>query len=96
MQGSARKDVAFGPAPMYTVAVPGPKRKSWIRAILREREQDLPRGIEIVAWLNAPDRVTLRHFHSGIRRRLTLYEVGSAGQTENVVLLVNYSIGEIP
>ena len=27
MQGSARKDVAFGPARMYTVAVPRPKRK---------------------------------------------------------------------
>ena len=31
MQGSARKDVVFGAARMYTVAVPGPKRKSWLR-----------------------------------------------------------------
>ncbi len=31
MQGSARKDVAFGPARMYTVAVPRPKRKSWLK-----------------------------------------------------------------
>ena len=29
MQGSARKDVVFGPARVYTVAVPGPKWKSW-------------------------------------------------------------------
>ena len=29
MQGSARKEVVFGAARMYTVAVPGPKRKSW-------------------------------------------------------------------
>ena len=30
MQGSARKDVVFGAARMYTMAVPGPKRKSWL------------------------------------------------------------------
>ena len=39
MQGSARKDVAFGPARMYTVAVPGPKRKSWLTLLtLAERK----------------------------------------------------------
>ena len=32
MQGSARKDVVFGAARMYTMAVPGPKRKSWFTA----------------------------------------------------------------
>ena len=31
MQGSARKDVIFGAARVYTVAVPGPKWKSWLK-----------------------------------------------------------------
>jgi hypothetical protein len=30
VQGSARKDGVFGAACVYTVAVPGPKRKSWV------------------------------------------------------------------
>mgnify|MGYP007053888944 CR=1 FL=1 len=30
MQGSARKDVVFGAARVYTVTVPGPKWKSWL------------------------------------------------------------------
>ena len=29
MQGSARKDVVFGAARVYTFTVPGPKWKSW-------------------------------------------------------------------
>ena len=29
MQGSARKDVVFGAARVYTATVPGPKWKSW-------------------------------------------------------------------
>ena len=33
MQGSARKDVVFGAARVYTVTVPGPKWKSWLRRI---------------------------------------------------------------
>ena len=32
MQGSARKDVVFGAARVYTVTVPGPKWKSWFSA----------------------------------------------------------------
>ena len=32
MQGSARKDVVFGAARVYTVTVPGPKWKSWFKA----------------------------------------------------------------
>ena len=32
MQGSARKDVVFGAARVYTATVPGPKWKSWLRA----------------------------------------------------------------
>ena len=31
MQGSARKDVVFGAARVYTVTVPGPKWKSWLK-----------------------------------------------------------------
>ena len=31
MQGSARKDVVFGAARVYTVAVPGSKWKSWLK-----------------------------------------------------------------
>ena len=31
MQGSARKDVVFGAARVYTVTVPGPKWKSWFK-----------------------------------------------------------------
>ena len=31
MQGSARKDVVFGAARVYTFTVPGPKWKSWLR-----------------------------------------------------------------
>ena len=31
MQGSARKDVVFGAARVYTFTVPGPKWKSWVR-----------------------------------------------------------------
>ena len=30
MQGSARKDVVFGAARVYTATVPGPKWKSWL------------------------------------------------------------------
>ena len=30
MQGSARKDVVFGAARVYTFTVPGPKWKSWL------------------------------------------------------------------
>ena len=33
MQGSARKDVVFGAARVYTATVPGPKWKSWLRAV---------------------------------------------------------------
>ena len=33
MQGSARKDVVFGAARVYTFTVPGPKWKSWSRAL---------------------------------------------------------------
>ena len=33
MQGSARKDVVFGAARVYTVAVPGPKCKSWFNIV---------------------------------------------------------------
>ena len=33
MQGSARKDVVFGAAGVYPVTVPGPKWKSWFKAI---------------------------------------------------------------
>ena len=32
MQGSARKDVVFGAARVYTVTVPGPKWKSWLKS----------------------------------------------------------------
>ena len=32
MQGSARKDVVFGAARVYTVTVPGPKWKSWTKS----------------------------------------------------------------
>ena len=32
MQGSARKDVVFGAARVYTVTVPGPKWKSWLNS----------------------------------------------------------------
>ena len=31
MQGSARKDVVFGAARVYTATVPGPKWKSWLK-----------------------------------------------------------------
>ena len=31
MQGSARKDVVFEAARVYTFTVPGPKWKSWLR-----------------------------------------------------------------
>ena len=31
MQGSARKDVVFGAARVYTATVPGPKWKSWFQ-----------------------------------------------------------------
>ena len=33
MQGSARKDVVFGAARVYTVTVPGPKWKSWFNVL---------------------------------------------------------------
>ena len=33
MQGSARKDAVFGAARVYTVIVPGPKWKSWLKAL---------------------------------------------------------------
>ena len=33
MQGSARKDVVFGAARVYTATVPGPKWKSWLRRL---------------------------------------------------------------
>ena len=33
MQGSARKDGVFGAARVYTFTVPGPKWKSWFRAL---------------------------------------------------------------
>ena len=33
MQGSARKDVVFGAAPVDTVTVPGPKWKSWFKSM---------------------------------------------------------------
>ena len=36
MQGSARKDVVFGAARVYTVTVPGPKWKSWLQRYLDE------------------------------------------------------------
>ena len=35
MQGSARKDVVFGAARVYTFTVPGPKWKSWFNYINR-------------------------------------------------------------
>jgi hypothetical protein len=35
MQTSARKDVVFGAARVYTVAVPGPNWKSWFAILLR-------------------------------------------------------------
>ena len=40
MQGSARKDVVFGAVRVYTVTVPGPKRKSWFNGapVLRARK----------------------------------------------------------
>ena len=39
MQGSARKDVVFGAARVYTVTVPGPKWKSWLRGYAKIRPQ---------------------------------------------------------
>ena len=33
MQGSARKDVVFGAARVYTVAVPGPKWRPWVHLL---------------------------------------------------------------
>ena len=39
MQGSARKDVVFGAARVYTVTVPGPKWKSWLEPLNRKIEQ---------------------------------------------------------
>ena len=35
MQGSARKDVVFGAARVYTFTVPGPKWKSWLEPLER-------------------------------------------------------------
>ena len=34
MQGSARKDVVFGAARVYTATVPGPKWKSWLGVVI--------------------------------------------------------------
>ena len=44
MQGSARKDVVFGAARVYTVTVPGPKWKSWFERNLRRFEQKWERA----------------------------------------------------
>ena len=38
MQGSVRKDVVFGAARVYTVAVPGPKWKSWLKSPIHVEE----------------------------------------------------------
>ena len=53
MQGSARKDVVFGATRVYTVAVPGPKWKSWLKevaAALQEGVGQLMRqaGLELM------------------------------------------------
>ena len=41
MQGSARKDVVFGAARVYTATVPGPKWKSWLKPVLDGVRQNL-------------------------------------------------------
>ena len=35
MQGSARKDVVFGAARVYTMTLPGPKWKSWLKNVVQ-------------------------------------------------------------
>ena len=48
MQGSARKDVVFGAARVYTATVPGPKWKSWLEGSSRGRfPQDLVRPLQL-------------------------------------------------
>ena len=39
MQGSARKDVVFGAALVYTFTVPGPKWKSWLQFCFLGKEE---------------------------------------------------------
>ena len=39
VQGSARKDVVFGAARVYTFTVPGPKWKSWLQFCFLGKEE---------------------------------------------------------
>ena len=60
MHGSARKDVLFGAALVYTVTVPGPKWKSWLRFIggaIRKRRVTSDRDGRVARGSGrAPDR----------------------------------------
>ena len=70
MQGSARKDVVFGAARVYTFTVPGPKWKSWLRPRFGEnRLSDItPEDIEayLMTRLNTGKRV---HTKLGLQLR---------------------------
>ena len=48
MQGSARKDVVFGAARMYTVAVPGPQWESFISESRDQIKVDLEEGSDLL------------------------------------------------
>ena len=47
MQGSARKDVVFGAARVYTFTVPGPKWKSWLTLLVDGDARRLPDDVRI-------------------------------------------------
>ena len=64
MQGSARKDVVFGAARVYTVAVPGPKWKSWIRTYVLMSRYALLRGKQLKRLL-AKALFYLQHVSGG-------------------------------
>ena len=68
MQGSARKDVVFGAARVYTFTVPGPKWKSWSitnDAGTRRLARSVPRHLNEprtkrawILWKTAKDAVS--------------------------------------
>ena len=84
MQGSARKDVVFGAARVYTVTVPGPKWKSWLKTIWGYNDNTRTRTVDVhVSRL----RKKLEHrrdilIHTVVRQGYVLQLNGSGSRTQ--------------
>ena len=64
MQGSARKDVVFGAARVYTVTVPGPKWKSWLIQAIHPKAARIAKYLRhvgrYVLWSTSPHGIDHR------------------------------------